>query len=107
MESKHRKPLPVPSVTGLILAIAQTINTLRAEEVKRMRCYACDQVRQKEEFQVVNKKFESLASDKFAFMVESLGLSGANVPPEFFTDNSINICWNCFRQVEKEYENFK
>ena len=102
METKPHKPFPYPSVTSLIMAIAQTINSLRSEQNDPPKCYNCDKERSREEFHLVNKKFESLTLSEFAFMVENLGLSGLNLPPEFFTDDSINICWKCFHNVDKE-----
>jgi hypothetical protein len=103
METKQHKPVPYPSVSNLIMAIAQTINSMRSERSDPLRCYHCNEIRSQDEFHVINKKFEALSPKEFAFMVENLGLSGLNLPPEFFTDESINICWKCFRKVEKEH----
>ena len=102
METKEHKVHPFPSVTSLIMAIAQTINSFRSEQNIEPRCYHCNEERTQDEFHLVNQKFEALSPNEFAFVVENLGLSGLNLPSEFFTDESINICWKCFHNVEKE-----
>jgi hypothetical protein len=102
MEIKQHKYHHAPSVSGLIMAIAQTINSFKVKQ-EPPRCYHCDQERPQEEFRAINKKFEKASSQKFTFMVENLGLSGINIPPVFFTDESINVCRGCFRAMERKY----
>jgi len=97
---KFRNP---PSVSGLILTIIQSINFLK-ENPPPSKCYSCNQEKSVADFRKVNREFDQYSPDKFAFIIENLGLSGLSVAPEFFTDGSVNICSACLRPIEHEYE---
>ena len=104
METKHHKVHHPPSMMGLLMNIIQAINSLKHEKTIPSKCYACEQEMSIKNFRRVNQEFARFPADKFAFIIENMGLSGLDVAPEFFTDGSINICSECLRPIEREYE---
>lgn len=104
MESKHHKVHHAPSPLGFFMNIMQFINSIKHDKPVPSKCYICDREKPIEDFKKVNQKFAQFPSDKFAFIIENLGLSDLSVAPEFFTDGNINICSECLQPIEREYE---
>ncbi|MHA1499153.1 MAG: hypothetical protein ACTSYF_06860 [Promethearchaeota archaeon] len=104
MESKHQKFHHTPSPIGMFMNFFQFINSLKRDKSDPSKCYACDQEKPIDDFRKVNQEFAQFPPDKFAFIIENLGLSGLDIAPEFFTDGSINICSECLEVIEDEYE---
>ena len=104
MESKHHTVHHTPSLVGIFMNFIHFINSLKHDRPVLSRCYICDQEKSVEDFRKVYLKFAQFPPDKFAFIIENLGLSGLSIAPEFFTDGSINICSECIQPVDQEYE---
>jgi len=104
METKHQKVHHPSTPIGLFLNVLQFINSLKHDKTIPPKCYVCGQEKSVEDFRRVNQKFDQFVPDKFAFIIENLGLSGLSIAPEFFTDGSINICSECLDPIEREYE---